>query len=87
MENFLAHLDFTNFPAYGLIATVILMVLTGRLVPRSTLEDQKEATAKEHKAFLELLEQNAQLVRVLTTTEKVIDSLPKLSEVEPGDDE
>ncbi|MEU7435723.1 hypothetical protein AB0B07_33520 [Streptomyces sioyaensis] len=77
--------------AVALLAVVVLMVLTGRLIPRRTYDDLKEerdtwrsAHSESEVARAEERDQNRQLMELAHTAGHVLDSLPKRGEV-PSD--
>lgn len=66
-----------------LLALTVLLLLTGRIVPRSTLADMKEdrdAWREAHRiseqARVEQLAQGAEMLRGLETTEQLVRALP-----------
>ncbi|MEW1754185.1 hypothetical protein [Streptomyces angustmyceticus] len=78
--------------AVALLAVVVLMVLTGRLIPRRTYDDMKEerdswrtAHVESEVARTEERDQNRQLLELAHTAGHVLDSLPKRGEVQPSD--
>lgn len=78
--------------AVALLAVVVLMVLTGRLIPRRTYDDLKEerdtwrtAHTQSEVARTEERDQNRQLMELAHTAGHVLDSLPKRGEVQAGD--
>ena len=78
--------------AVALLAVVVLMVLTGRLIPRRTYDDLKEerdgwrtAHIESETARTEERDQNRQLLELAHTAGHVLDSLPTRGEVEARD--
>jgi hypothetical protein len=79
----------------ALLALVVLLVLTGRLVPRSTLEDAHQerdtwraAHVESEKARREEREQTEALLEMAHLGNQVLNSLPRpqpRGEVAPGD--
>lgn len=68
----------------ALLAVVVLMVLTGRLVPRRTYDDLKEdrndwrtAHGKVAGALDEAVRQNSELTELSRTGVHLLDSLPR----------
>jgi hypothetical protein len=59
-----------------LLAIVVWMILTGRLVPRSTHQDKIAECQKWEGVALKAMEQNSELLRATRTAEKVISALP-----------
>ncbi|WP_432077854.1 hypothetical protein [Streptomyces sp. YPW6] len=79
--------------AVALLAVVVLMVLTGRLVPRRTYDDLKEdrndwrtAHHKVSDALDEALRQIGELTELSRTGVHLLDSLPR-GEVTADDDQ
>ncbi|MDG9701650.1 hypothetical protein [Streptomyces sp. DH37] len=77
-------IDPTQGGAVALLAIVFLMVLAGRLVPRSALQDMKEerdlwreAHATSEKARQEEREQTAELLEIAKISGHVLTSLPR----------
>ncbi|MFI1161349.1 hypothetical protein [Streptomyces sioyaensis] len=78
--------------AVALLAVVVLMVLTGRLIPRRTYDDLKEERDTWRTAHVESeaaraaeRDQNHELLEMARTAGHVLDSLPKRGEVQPSD--
>jgi hypothetical protein len=62
--------------ATGLLAAVFGMIVTGRLVPRSTLLDVREQRDKWERAANTLMQQNNQLLTGARVATDVIRALP-----------
>ncbi|GGU90900.1 hypothetical protein GCM10010275_29850 [Streptomyces litmocidini] len=78
----------TNMSLSGLLALVVLLVLTGRLVPRSTLQDMRDERDTWRAAHMESeaarqaeREQVTELLELSRTAGHVLTSLPKPGEV------
>ncbi|MFF0055705.1 hypothetical protein ACFYRI_15070 [Streptomyces microflavus] len=78
--------------AVALLAIVVLMVLTGRLVPRRTYDDLKEdrndwrtAHSKVAGALDEAVRQNGELTELSRTGVHLLDSLPRGEVTADGD--
>ncbi|MFE0692939.1 hypothetical protein [Streptomyces sp. NPDC058869] len=78
--------------AVALLAVVVLMVLTGRLVPRRTYDDLKEdrndwrtAHGESEKARVEAMRQNSELIELSRTGVHLLDSLPRGEVTADGD--
>lgn len=85
-------IDIAQGGAVALLAVVVLMVLTGRLIPRRTYDDMREerntwrsAHSESEVARAEERDQNRQLMELAHTAGHVLDSLPKRGEVQAGD--
>ncbi|MFE6079961.1 hypothetical protein [Streptomyces virginiae] len=77
----------------GLLVLVVLLILTGRLVPRSTLVDMREerdtwraAHSESEAARQAEREQVTELLELSRTAGHVLTSLPKSREVDAGAD-
>lgn len=77
--------------AVGIVTAAVLMVLTGRLVPLSTLRDvqrQRDTWQEAHRVSEEARaqerEQTRQLLEVAHVTEHVLTALPRPGEVGHG---
>ncbi|WP_431781692.1 hypothetical protein [Streptomyces chumphonensis] len=77
--------------AGALLGIVILLILTGRLVPRSTLEDvraERDTWRTAHQvseeARLAALRQNDELTELARTGVRALDALPRPGEVSAG---
>lgn len=78
----------TNLGAAGLLVLVVLLILTGRLVPRSTLLDMRDerdtwrsAHAESEAARQAEREQVTELLELSRTAGHVLTSLPRAKEV------
>ncbi len=60
----------------GLLTLAILMILTGRLVPRRAVDDWRDAYLKSEEANGELRKQNSALIEASKTTTRVVKALP-----------
>lgn len=86
-------IDIAQGGAVALLTLVVLMVLTGRLVPRRTYDDMKEdrndwrtAHGKVASALDEAVRQNSELTELSRTGVHLLDSLPR-GEVTADDDQ
>jgi hypothetical protein len=86
-------IDIAQGGAVALLTLVVLMVLTGRLVPRRTYDDMKEdrndwrtAHNKIAGALDEAVRQNSELTELSRTGVHLLDSLPR-GEVTADDDQ
>ncbi|MFE3578701.1 hypothetical protein [Streptomyces vinaceus] len=77
----------------GLLVVVVLLILTGRLVPRSTLVDMREerdtwraAHSESEAARQAEREQVTELLELSRTAGHVLTALPKAREVNAGAD-
>lgn len=87
----LAGIGVGSLGAGGLLAIVILMILTGRLVPRSTLEDMKQERDTWRAAFQEseqarhlAQEHSGELLELSRTAVPLLRALPTAEEVSHG---
>ncbi|GGP66992.1 MULTISPECIES: hypothetical protein [Streptomyces] len=78
--------------AAALLVVVVLMVLTGRLVPRRTYDDLKEdrndwrtAHGESEKARVEAMRQNSELIELSRTGVHLLGSLPRGEVTADGD--
>lgn len=78
----------TDMGLSGLLALVVLLILTGRLVPRSTLQDVRDERDTWRAAHMESeaarqaeREQVTELLELSRTAGHVLTSLPKSGEV------
>lgn len=62
--------------AGGLLAFVIWLIVTGRLVPRSALLDAQKERDRWAEAMEKAMEQNAELLTGARVTRQVIQALP-----------
>lgn len=76
---FLANFNLVDAGATGLLALVIVMILMGKLVPKSVADAWRDAYRTEQASNRELMKQNTQLVASTTVTARVLDALPKAS--------
>ncbi|MFC7794668.1 hypothetical protein [Streptomyces cinereoruber] len=82
-----------NLSVSGLLALVVLLVLTGRLVPRSTLQDMRDERDKWQAAHAESeaarqaeRDQVTELLELSRVAGHVLSALPRPREVERGVD-
>lgn len=76
---------FTNGAAIGLLAAVAMLIFTGRLVPRSTLDDMRAdrdnwraaALAKEEARQVEAAQNHLVLNELAATVDRFISALPQ----------
>ncbi|MEU0160247.1 hypothetical protein ABZ154_15735 [Streptomyces sp. NPDC006261] len=80
--------------AVALLAIVVLMVLTGRLVPRRTFDDMKEdrndwrtAHSKSEVARVEAIRQTSELIELSRTGVHLLNALPRGEEVTADGDQ
>ncbi|RSS43836.1 hypothetical protein [Streptomyces sp. WAC08241] len=83
----------TDLGISGLLALVVLLVLTGRLVPRSTLQDMRDerdkwqaAHDKSEAARQAERDQVTELLELSRVAGHVLSALPRPKEVEGGVD-
>lgn len=69
-------LDLTAFPAYGLLALTVWMILTGRLVPRATAQAWEKVADKKQETIDKQAAQIDKLLEVAHTAQHVFKSLP-----------
>lgn len=75
----------TNGAAIGLLAVVAMLIFTGRLVPRSTLEDTRAdrdnwraaALAQQEARQVEAAQNHLVLNELAATVDRFIDALPQ----------
>jgi hypothetical protein len=79
----------TDLGAAGLLVLVVLLILTGRLVPRTTLVDMREerdtwraAHGESERARQAEREQVTELLELSRTAGHVLTSLPRAKEVD-----
>lgn len=77
--DFLSNFNLVDAGATGLLALVIVMILMGKLVPKSVADAWRDAYRTEQASNRELMKQNTQLVASTTVTARVLDALPKAS--------
>lgn len=82
----------TQGGAVAILVIAVLMVLTGRLIPRRTYEDLKEerdtwraAHIESEKARAEERAQTDELLEMARTAGHILDSLPRRGEVQASD--
>lgn len=75
----LANLNLLDLGASGLLVLVVLMILTGRLVPKSVADVWRTAHAKSEEASRQKDSIIAKLVEANTVGVRVLDSLPSAS--------
>lgn len=75
-SDFLAGLRITEIGASGLLVLTVLMILTGKLVPRSVADVWRQAYLKSEEASHVKDETIAELVRANSVGVRVLDSLP-----------
>jgi hypothetical protein len=73
---FLSSLNIMDLGSTGLLAVCVLMILTGRLNPRSVAESWRDAYLKERAAGDVMRQQISDLVSTGHVTARVLDSLP-----------
>lgn len=76
-----------NLTAPGLLSIVVVLILIGRIVPRSTLTDKaadserwRQAYENERAARQKSDEQTAKLLEVVTTTNDIVKAIYSTSE-------
>lgn len=70
--------------AVGLLALVVILIITGRLVPRSALLDAREQRDRWRDAALKAMEQNAELLTGARVASDVMKVLPEAKAGEPA---
>lgn len=81
--SFLSSVSVLDLGATGLLAITVLMILTGRLVPKSTSDAWKDAYHQEQKVTREQSKQISMLAASTSVTARVLDALPIASGGEP----
>lgn len=76
MEAFFASLDFTAFPAYGLLALAVFLVLSGKLQWHKIADDWRDAYRKSEEAGRVKDAQITELLELSRTTTQALRSLP-----------
>lgn len=76
MDAFFGTLDLSTFPAYGLLALTVWMILTGRLVPRATAQKWEAVADKKQETIDKQAEQIGTLLEVAHTAQHMFKSLP-----------
>lgn len=82
--------------AGGLLALVVILLMTGRLVPKSRVDEvrsDKDAVILDNKGTIsalrhelrEVLDQNTSLLRGARTTLHVVESLPGVDDRQPAE--
>ena len=66
----------------GIVAFAIFLILTGRLVPRSTLDDVRGQRDAWQRVAEEASDQNRQLIEVARVINDVMSSLPTTGRVQ-----
>ena len=66
----------SNLGAGGLLAVVVWMILTGRLVPRRTLEDMAKEREYWRSAFFSQQQQSEALMETGRVAQEVLKALP-----------
>lgn len=74
---FVSELSITDVGASGLLALVILMILTGRLVPKGRVDEWRDAYTKERAAGDVMRQQISDLAAAGHVTARVLDALPQ----------
>lgn len=72
-----SELSLTDVGASGLLALVVLMILTGRLVPKSRADEWRSAWEKERAAGDVMRQQISDLAAASHVTARVLDALPQ----------
>lgn len=80
-SSFVAQLSLTDLGASGILALVIIMILTGRLVPKARADEWRDAWSKEREAGDVMRQQISDLAAAGHVTARVLDALPQ-----PGGD-
>lgn len=83
--SFLSNISILDLGATGLLALTVLMILTGRLVPKSTSDAWKDAYQKEQAVTREQAKQISMLAASTSVTARVLDALPKASGGDPDE--
>lgn len=96
MDAFLSGLPIGDIGAGGLLALVVILLMTGRLVPKSRVDEvrsDKDAVILDNKGTIsalrhelrEVLDQNTSLLRGARTTLHVVESLPGVDDRQPAE--
>lgn len=75
-SSFVSSLSVMDVGSTGLLAVTVLMILTGRLVPKSSVDAWRDAYLKERSAGDVMRQQISELVSTGRVTARVLDSLP-----------
>ena len=96
MDAFLSGLPIGDIGAGGLLALVVILLMTGRLVPKARVDEvrsDKDAVILDNKGTIsalrhelrEVLDQNTSLLRGARTTLHVVESLPGVDDRQPAE--
>lgn len=80
---FLSTLRLTDLGASGLVAITVLLILMGRLVPKSVADAWKDAYFKEKEAGQIKDQQVADLAAAARVSARALDALPRATGGEP----
>lgn len=75
-SQFVSSVSIIDLGSTGLLAVTVLMILTGRLVPKSAVDAWRGAYEKEREASGEKDKQIALLAQSASVTARVLDALP-----------
>lgn len=75
-SSFVSSLSVMDLGSTGLLAVTVLMILTGRLVPKSALDAWRDAYLKEQEAGREKDKQITLLAGSASVSARVLDALP-----------
>lgn len=76
-SSFLSQLSLTELGASGILVIVILMILTGKLVPKARVDEWRDAWSKEREAGDVMRQQISDLAAAGHVTARVLDALPQ----------
>ena len=82
-SSFISTINILDLGSTGLVTLIVVMILTGRLVPRSVVEMWKAAYYSEQAAGKVKDQHIATLAGSASVTARALDSLPKVAGGEP----
>lgn len=82
MEAAIAGLNFGVITPMAMLLLAMWLVLTGRIVPKQTMDDALDAAKLSEQARMELTQQVAELMEHAKTTNHLLRSLPNLRDEE-----
>lgn len=82
-SSFVSSLSIMDLGSTGLLAVTVLMILTGRLVPKSSVDAWRDAYLKEQEAGREKEKQISLLAASTSVSARVLDALPLRAGGEP----
>lgn len=83
--SFLSSFNLIDAGSTGLLALVIVMILMGKLVPKSVADAWKDAYHRSEEAGQVKDDQISRLVASTSVTARVLDALPKASGGDPDE--